>query len=189
MIKNTTILILVSLLLTACNLKKTDAEITPVPQVNSEVYLAWIGENTVNGYWIGCDAYSAIQSADLPVSDDVGFNIITQLEYLLNLDIGDPMTTGEGLINPLFSQPLSLDSVNLEGDLVNINFTGNIQLVGVCFDSLIENQILLNVFNNPQVNSAYITVEGRNIREIFDMSGGAAGLDPIYTREKLSWSN
>jgi LysM repeat protein len=117
-----------------------------------------------------------------PVSGSIPTDIRAMLDYMLGSYIQVPSDSGENLLNPLYSQNLTVNTVRLEGDRVIVRLNGQLQLVGPCFDEQLEAQLVLTAFFFPEVVSAQIFVGGQNARLLFrgDSDPGA-----VYTRDDL----
>lgn len=149
-----------------------------------EVYLMVRGDGGANSIPVGCDDSAVIQETAEMVTGTLSERIRAEFEYLMDLDIGDPVATNEGQINPLFGQIIDLREVSVSGDQVTVEFGGNLQLIGTCYDALLEMQLVMTALHFPQINSARILVGGRNARQTFDMSG-LVGPNAVYTRNDL----
>jgi hypothetical protein len=68
--------------------------------------------------------------------------------------------------------------------LLEVNIAGEAILTGVCEDARMRAQMLLTVFHNPVVTSARIIIGGRNMAQIFDMSGQSTS-ETLYTRDDI----
>ncbi|MFW5691536.1 MAG: hypothetical protein ACOCXZ_03450 [Chloroflexota bacterium] len=150
----------------------TDA---PVPDV-LQAYFIEAGD--VGEIPVGCGDSATLHPIKAESSDRVDGDIQARLNALLTRDVGD---LPGNLINSLAQTDMVVDSVSLEDGRVEVALTGPLVLVGTCEDARIEGQLLLNVFVEPEVETAYITVDGENIRQRFDMSG-RTGPDFVYTR-------
>jgi hypothetical protein len=149
-----------------------------------EIYLISRGDDGENGIPVGCgDTAIVMETAEI-VTGTLSERIQAELQYLLDLDIGDPVTTTQGQINPLNGQILDLRDVTVTGDQVTIEMGGNLQLVGACYDALLEAQLVLTALHFPEINSARITIGGQNARQVFDATG-LVGPNAVYTRADL----
>ena len=99
-----------------------------------------------------------------------------------NNQAGLPLSQQErGPYNPIGTSGMTITSATKAGLTANVSLSGNVNLLGACFDAAYEAQIVLNVLNLMRVNNANITLNGQNLRSYIDMSGNA---DPnyVYTR-------
>ena len=149
-----------------------------------EIYLMSRGDAGDYGIPVGCgDSATIMETAEI-VTGTLSEHVRAELQYLLDLDIGDPITATEGQVNPLFGQIIELREVIVTGDQVTIEMGGSLQLVGTCYDALLEAQLVMTALHYPQINSARIIVGGRNARQVFDTSG-LVGPNAVYTRADL----
>jgi LysM repeat protein len=131
---------------------------------------------------VGCDSYLIPARTEGPAAPDAAGDIRASLNVLLNA--ASRQVGQSGLVNYWGGQGLSLASVNVSGGRADIAISGNVSLSGVCSDAAMEAQILLSVFSVPGVDRAYITIGGRNMRQLFDASG-LVGPDALYTRADI----
>lgn len=119
-----------------------------------------------------------LEAIPRPATGTVTTDVQTMLDFVTRSYIRASVS-GEDRLNPLYSQNLSVNSVRLQGDRIVIRLSGELQLVGACFDEQLEKQLVLTALHFPEVESAQIFVAGQNIKPLFDPN---AALDSIYTR-------
>jgi hypothetical protein len=74
-----------------------------------------------------------------------------------------------------------VQGVAMDGDRAMIRLGGTLPLIGTCADARMQAQILLTIFQYPEVSSAFITLNDANLRQLFDLSG-TVGVDDAYGR-------
>ncbi len=146
-------------------------------------YLIIPGDNGQSGPPVGCGDSAIAVWRDRARTGSLEGDIQASLEELLSVKTA---TYGQsGYTHALYAADLIVQSVTVSGDTALIvNLTGALQLVGTCADAQMEAQILLSVFQYPGVNSALITIEGKNIKQLFDTSG-TVGDDEPYRRSEV----
>lgn len=86
----------------------------------------------------------------------------------------------------LGADPLIVESVTIEGDRADITLSGELALAGACDDSAVDAQIALTIFLYPEINTAYVTLNGTNIRQsFFGLTGSELPDDAVYTRAEI----
>lgn len=126
---------------------------------------------------VGCDGWLVAAPTGKPVTSDPAADLRASLTALLamtSVNVGQ-----SGLKNYFAGQGLTVADVTVQNGEATITINGTLTLIGVCADPQIEAQILLTVFDVPGVQQARITVGGRNMKQIFDMSG-RTGADAVY---------
>ena len=170
-------------LLTACqrspNLpsKPTTLPAETAEEVSSiDLALIALGDGTIvsGPQFIGCgDTIQLVESSSLKHK--------TTDEELIQAALGalfqvESSTYGEsGLYNALYQSELSVNSVTLSDDkkTVMVALTGTIASGGICDDPRIEAQILETIkANSPEEANVSVTIDGKDLHEYFDMSGG-----------------
>jgi LysM repeat protein len=135
-----------------------------------------------NAVPVGCDSYLIPARVEATAVPDAAGDIRASLNILLNA--ASTQVGQSGLLNYWGGQGLSLTSVSVSGGRADIAISGSVSLSGVCSDAAMEAQILLSVFSVPGVDRAFITIGGRNMKQIFDASG-LVGPDALYTRADI----
>jgi LysM repeat protein len=131
---------------------------------------------------VGCDSYLIPARTAGPPTPDTAGDIRASLNMLLNAT--STQVGQSGLVNYWGGQGLSLTGVNVSGGRADIAISGNVSLAGACSDAAMEAQILLSVFSVPGVDRAYITIGGRNMKQLFYASG-LVNADTLYTRADI----
>jgi hypothetical protein len=142
-------------------------------------------DNGQSGPPVGCGDSAIAIWRDRTRTGSLEGDIQASLEELLSVKTA---TYGQsGYTHALYDADLIVQSVTVSSDTALIvNLTGALQLVGTCADAQMEAQILLTVFQYPRVNSALITIDGRNIKQLFDTSG-TVGDDEPYRRSEIQF--
>ena len=143
----------------------------------SVVYWVQTQTRNANSIIVACDAIlSPIESSTARVAD-AATNIRNSLNLLFS--------SNQGSYNHWAGQGLSVQSVSIDSNgRANIAITGNVMLVGSCADGVMKAQILQSIFAEPSVQTAYVTVGGRNLVQIFDMSG-LQPANAVFTRADI----
>lgn len=147
-----------------------------------EIYLIVLNDS-ITGVPIGCGDSTIPQETQIRPTNDVETDLTAALTALTQLDTGIPATADRGIYNAIADQDLTLVDVSVDSGNALIRFDGNVQLVGVCGDARIEEQLLVNVFKYREIQTANINIGGKNMKQLFDASG-LVGPDDVYTREE-----
>ncbi len=156
----------------------------PPGRVRLEMYQAFVGDPT--GLQIGCEgvATAQIMAFDGLPTGSIAGDIQARLTAMFSFDNGN--TTGQpGAFNPFINSSVTVQQVTVDNGHATIVLSGQMLLSGVCMDALMEDLLLINVFFVPQIQSAMITLDGRNVKQIFDASG-LVPADAIYTRADIT---
>jgi LysM repeat protein len=134
----------------------------------------WLQTNTRSpgSVVVACESIIAPTQSTTARTNDAATNIRNSLNALF--------TTGSSTNNLWAGQGLSVQSVTVTNGRANIAITGGLSLTGACADGVMEAQFLLSVFGEAQVQSAYVTVDGQNLVQTFDMSG-LEPADAVFT--------
>ena len=146
------------------------------------VELWWIinGDDGKTGFAVACGDSIYLQQSGIPTNLSMEETVKRAFAYLTDdANIGTGQT-GTGWWNPLSATSIIIDTFTINGDHVTANFSGQLNLVGVCFDAQLEPQIAINLMSLTRTTSATITVNGENMRNIFDMSG-------LNTKTTYTW--
>ena len=146
------------------------------------VELWWIvkGDDGNAGFPVGCGDSIALQQSGIPAKLSMEETIKRAFDYLTDdTNIGTGQM-GKGWWNPLSATALTIDTFSIEDDHVTANFSGQLNLVGVCFDAQLEPQIVLNIMSLTGTKSATIYINDENLRDIVDMSG-------LNTKTTYTW--
>jgi LysM repeat protein len=141
---------------------------------NTDNVVYWLQTNTRSpgSIVVACDAIVAPTQSTTARTADAATNIRNSLNALF--------TTGSSTNNLWAGQGLSVQGVTVTNGRANITVTGGLSLTGACADGVMQAQFLLSVFGEAQVQSAYVTVDGQNLVQIFDMSG-LEPADAVFT--------
>lgn len=121
---------------------------------------------------VGCGTYLRQFDTGISRSTSPETNIRIGLEALFNSPI-------EGYRNHW--QGLSLETIDVVDGLATIVINGDFLLGGICSDPEILEQVLLIIFAEPEVQTASISVDDMNLRQISDASG-RSGANAVFTR-------
>ncbi|NPV66467.1 MAG: hypothetical protein HPY64_04900 [Anaerolineae bacterium] len=138
------------------------------------IYLVLPEDGGASGLPIGCGDSLVSWQTTTPISGDPATDLRVALEVMFAVRGGPPHNAFE-------SSPLTVQSVSVNESHASIQLGGPLMLSGACADARMEAQLVLNVFRFPQINTARIEVDGRNLKIIFDLSGQVV-LDEPYTR-------
>lgn len=127
---------------------------------------------------VGCETYLVPISSGIPftnTTDDIRATVTAMF------NAPEQLTRG---INHWGGRGLTVKTIALNEGLLLLDIGGEISLVGACVDAAMEGQLVLLAFNNSDVQQAFITIEGRNMKQIFDASG-EVDATAAYTREDM----
>lgn len=136
------------------------------PTVNEvEIVMIAQGDGGVSGRAVGCGD-SAVP-VTVPIEPTTR-PITAALEALLAVD--EEQYGESGLFNTLAPYTLSVDGVDVgEDGTALITLSGEFELVGTCFDPLIEAQLTDTVTQFDGVNEAVILINGTPLSDMIDM--------------------
>ena len=157
---------------------------SPRPTDFVQFYLIIPEDNGQSGPAVGCGDSAVAVWRDRTVTGSLPNDIQASLEELFAIET--EAYGKSGFTHSLYDADLTVQSVTVSGDTAVINLTGTLQLVGVCADARMEAQILLTVFQYPGFDSALITIDGRNMKQLFDASG-TVGDDEPYRRSEVEF--
>ncbi len=146
------------------------------------VELWWIikGNEGRTGFPVGCGDSIYLQQSGIPANLSMEETVTRAFKYLSDDNNAGTGATGRGWWNPMSATSLILDSYSINNDHVTANFSGQLNLSGVCFDAQLEPQIAINLMSLTRTKSATIYVNAENLRDIFDMSG-------LNTKTTYTW--
>lgn len=146
--------------------------VTPTATDTVQFYLIAEG-GAGSGIAVGCDDGAVPVLAVGAAGADVPARINAALSALFA--VPQRAYGQSGLVNELADSDLRVDVVSVSGGVAQVQLSGQLVTAGVCADARIEAQIVLTIFQFPEVDEALITLaEGdvrRNLRELFDGSG------------------
>jgi hypothetical protein len=159
-------------------------EIEPVATNFARFYLIVEGDAGNSGPPVGCGDSAVAVWRDRTLTGSHLEDLRASLEELFSIksaEYGD-----SGFVHSLYDSDLAVERVEFNGDTVEIDLTGTLRLLGTCADARMQSQILLTVFQFPGFMNAMITIEGRNMKQVFDLSG-MVGPDDPYHREDVEF--
>jgi LysM repeat protein len=136
-------------------------------------------DNGESGPLVGCGDSAVAVWRDRTRTDSIPDDLQASLEELFSIKTEAYGETG--FVHSLHNSDLAVQSVAVDNGSAVIDLTGTLQLVGTCADARMEAQILLTVFQYPGVDSAMITIDGTNLKQLFDTSGTVGDSEP-YSR-------
>ncbi len=157
---------------------------SPQPTDFVQFYLIIPEDNGQSGPAVGCGDSAVAVWRDRTVTGSLPDDIQASLEELFAIET--EVYGKSGFTHSLYDADLTVQSVTVSGNTAVINLIGALQLVGVCADARMEAQILLTVFQYSGFNSALITIDGRNMKQLFDASG-TVGDDEPYRRSEVEF--
>jgi LysM repeat protein len=136
-------------------------------------------DNGANGLLLGCN------DSAVPINSGLELTGVTQSDIQTSLTA---LFTATQIPSPyMTSLPsgLSVSNVTVSGDLATVALTGTLQPVGTCGDARIQGQIVLTIFEYTGINRAFVTLNGQNMRKLFDNSGLVGDADPYLASQWL----
>lgn len=131
--------------------------------------LASSNDDGQSGVLMGCDG-SAVQIATTrPATGDIEMDLRMTFEAMLGEEYRNPSSLG--LNNTWGGFQITIDDVSVTDGVATIALSGDFIKIGVCGDALYEDQLRHNILMYPQIESALVTMNGENMRVIFDESG------------------
>ena len=122
-------------------------------------------DNGVNGLRFGCNDSAVPYNSGLELTGITQSDIQTSLTAMFTTtNIPTPYITA-------LPTGLTVNSVSVSGDLATIVLSGSILASGTCADARIQGQLLLTIFSYSGIQRALITLNGQNLRKLFDNSG------------------
>lgn len=169
---------LLILFLGACNLTNNPQEAIVTDAVIQEI--------TVSYYAFSTDSHIPMGSINLsgvilvPKSSTIQSDDMTEmLRQSLELAINDSN-------NLWTSENLEISSIHFDGGHANIALNGEIWGVGGLVLYATSSQFLLTIFANPQVQTAVVTLNGENIRNLgISHISQAKEANYVFTREEI----
>jgi hypothetical protein len=124
----------------------------------AKIYMVAIGDNGQSGEKIGCD------DSLVPVTREIPSGLSTEgkIEALLTLlfSLRDRDYGQSGLVNAVYASNLSVDEIDMQGDVVAIYLTGTVSVGGVCDEPRVEEQIKGIARQFPGVTNAIVILNG-----------------------------
>lgn len=163
------------------------SEIAGLSPAFSPIYYWFPSDAPVNdeSLEIGCGTYITPVASSSSVTNDASSNVRLALSALFNTT----PSANSPYRNYWGDYDLTIDTVVVDsGGTTTIRLNGDFLLVGTCGDAEIIAQILLTVFAEPEVETAWITVGGMNLKQMSDMSG-QTGPNAVFTRDDIPTLN
>jgi hypothetical protein len=181
------LILLLIAFITGCNLTSSDTETlndNPASGNPNQIqfYVLLPGDNGANGTPVSCEDSGVGLSTGRDWTPDLGENLTVALRNLMNT--AEPSVDGRTFANYWGGRGINVDSVQVAADAATIELSSTDQeliLSGACYDGALQSQLLLTVFQNQAIASAYITYNGQNLKQLFDASG-LVGNNDAYTR-------
>jgi hypothetical protein len=138
-----------------------------------------------SGPAVGCGDSAVAVESDRPATGLAAGDVLVALEKLFSIKT---MTYGDpAYAHSLYGTDVTVRNVIFgSAGTLDIYLDGSFPLIGTCADARMEAQILLTVFQHPGVERAMITINGQNMKKMFDMSGTAGPFEP-YARTDRQW--
>lgn len=152
-----------------------------VPQLidapTARYMLVLLNDNGASGIRFGCNDSAVPYNSGLELTGVVATDIQTSLTALFNAtNIPAPYTTA-------LPRGLAVTNVTVSGDLATVALSGNLIPTGTCADARIQGQLLLTIFSYSGIQRALITLNGQNLRKLFDTSGLVGDNDPYLASQ------
>lgn len=156
---------------------------TPTPEL-VEVYLIAPEDGGMSGPPVGCGDSAVPVRRPRQATGFLLSDVRASLEELFAIDT---LNYGEsGLQHSLYDADIEVESVSLLENRLEINLTGSMPLIGTCSDARMEAQILLTVFQYEGFGRTLIRLNGRSLKQVFDLSGLVGPNEP-YERSSVTW--
>mgnify|MGYP001160634931 CR=1 FL=1 len=136
-------------------------------------------DNGATGIRVGCN------DSAVPINSGLELTGITQSDIQTSLTALFTATQIPATYMTSLPTGLSVTNVSMNGDLATVTLTGNLISSGTCTDARIQGQIVLTIFSYTGVNRTYITLNGQNMRKLFDTSGLVGDADPYLASQWL----
>jgi LysM repeat protein len=148
-----------------------------ISSIGNVVYWIQTETRTSDSLLVACETLISPKASSVQLTNDPATNIRNSLNLLFS--------SGTSFNNQWSGQGLNVQSVTVNNNgRAAIAISGNLMLVGTCADGVMKAQFLLSVFAESQVQSTYVTIGGRNLVQIFDMSG-LKPADAVFTRADI----
>ncbi len=155
---------------------------TPIERV--EFYLIIPEDDGQSGPPVGCGDSAIAVWRDRAKTGSLAGDIQASLEELFSIET---MAYGQsGFVHSLYDADLTVQRVTVEENAAVIELAGTLQLVGTCGDARMEAQVLYTVFQYSEFDSALITVNGANLKRLFDLAG-TVSVDEPYMRSEVQF--
>ena len=166
------------LFLSACNLNNNPEEAVvtePVVQETIMIYYAFSTASHIPAGSINLSGIILVPSSATSQSDDTAEMLRQALELAIN-DSDNQWT----------SDNLEISSIHFDSGHANIVLNGEIWGAGGLVMYATSSQFLLTIFANPQVQTAVVTINGENIRNLgISHISQAKEANYVFTREEI----
>ncbi len=182
-------LLLLTFFLASCNLAIEGTEqVTTVPPDDElgepETGLPWyVITETQTATVVGCENYVTTVNSTVQPSENLGNTVRDLLNAMFAANEAF-LEESVALTNFWGGDRTEVQSAEFAGVRLDVDLNGELLLQGVCSDAAMEAQLLLTIFQFEEIEEAYITIEGENLKGLFDTSGLVGGDEP-YTRFDL----
>lgn len=184
------LLLFAALLLASCNITTEVPEnITSVPadpgppgeigEPDIPGLSYYVATETETDIIVGCDSYMTTIDTGIERTGNVSQDIETALNEMFTANTAF-FEESVAITNFWGGGDFIAETNTFEGSRVNLDISGELLLQGACSDAVMEAQLLLTIFDNNLVEEAYITINGENMKQIFDASGTVAEDTPYY---------
>ena len=151
-----------------------------VPQpiaIVSDVQIALIAEDGRAGTVVGCGDTAVMLDTGISPTNAVTVDVQRAFEALLAYD-----NSITGLTTSLIDlQDASGVTATLNGDVLRVDISDDLSLVGVCSDARMAAQMMLTAFQFEGFEQVQIFVNGINFKQAIDMSGQSSA-DAVFLR-------
>lgn len=159
------------------------SEIAGLSPAFSPVYYWLPSDNPVteDSVRIGCETYIT----PVPSTSSVTTNPETNIRLALTALFNTTPSANSPYRNHWDDYDLSVDTIAIDASgTATIRIDGDFLLIGVCTDVEIVAQMLMIVFAESEVETAWISVDGMNLKQLSDMSG-RTGANAVFTRDDI----
>ena len=147
------------------------------------IYLIARDDWGTNGVLLGCSDSGVQVTLARFATGDINADMAASLSEMFN--IRNEFYGQSGLVTAWYDSPMTIESLMVEGNRVELNLTGQMNLLGACGDARLEGQLLLNIFQYQSITEAFITLNGTNLKNFFNLSDEPQD-DIPYLRSDLS---
>jgi hypothetical protein len=144
-----------------------------------QIFLIIPEDNGASGLKVGCNDSAIAVWQDEERTGNIATDLQASMEALFSIKTA---TYGQsGLVHSLADTDVRVDNVTVTSDRATIALSGDFLLIGTCGDARMQAQIFLTIFQYEGLNRAFVTMNGINLKQWFDMSG-LTGDDEPYRR-------
>jgi hypothetical protein len=140
--------------------------VVPPPADTLTIYLVDVGNTQGASDVFGCeDSLVPVQVAAEDLSDPVAAAVDSLLV------IHDQYYGESGLYNALYQNSLSIESVNVSGDIATVYLSGEIPVGGVCDEPRVRQQLRATIATAAGVPDVQVFINGINLDEYWSPTG------------------